>query len=77
MLAAPRGRAAAYRIDEVPEALLPEARRARAELIEACAELDDAVLARFVEDRIEAITEADIEGALRRATLSLRAAPVF
>ncbi|APR85638.1 Translation elongation factor G [Minicystis rosea] len=68
---------AAYRITEVPEEMLPVARRARAELIEACAELDDAVLARFVEDRVEAITEADIEGALRRATLSLRAVPVL
>ncbi len=58
---------AAYRVTEVPEEMLPAARQARAELIEACAELDDTVLARFVEDRVEAITDSDIEGALRRA----------
>ncbi|MFT3767529.1 MAG: elongation factor G [Minicystis sp.] len=68
---------AAYRTSEVPEEMLPAARRARAEMIEACAELDEAVLAKFVEDRVEAITEAEIEGALRRATLSLAAVPVL
>jgi elongation factor G len=70
-------RGAAFSVAEIPAELLPASRRARAELLEACAELDEAVMDKFVHDRAAEITAAEIEGALRRGTLSLAIVPVL
>jgi elongation factor G len=66
---------AAFLDAEIPAALVSEAKTARAALIEALGEVDDEVLALYV-DGAE-ISEARLRAALRRATVSGRAVPVL
>ncbi len=61
----------------IPDELVPQAERARAELIEACADLDDAVLEKFVAGRAAEITEVEIERALRAGVCSRRVVVVL
>ena len=61
--------------DEIPAALLDQARAARAEMIEALGEVDDEVMTLFLE---ESNPSADVlRAALRRATIAGRAVPVL
>jgi elongation factor G len=46
-------------------------------LIEAAADCDDAVGEKFLEDRIDEITEEDIQRALRKGTISFKVVPVL
>jgi elongation factor G len=66
-----------FEVIAVPAELLPAARRARASLVEACADVDEGILAAFVEGRSDEVTAEALERALRVATLSLRAVPVL
>ncbi|CAK8541339.1 unnamed protein product [Lathyrus sativus] len=62
-------------IEDVPsdmEALVAEKRR---ELIETVSEVDDILAEAFLSD--EAISDADLEGAIRRATIAQKFIPVF
>ena len=61
----------------VPAELLPAAERARAALVEACAEVDDQILGKFVEGQAHAVSPGELSRALRVATLSLRIVPVL
>jgi elongation factor G len=61
----------------IPDDLVDAAERARAELIEACADLDDAVLEKFVAGRASEITALEIERALRAGVCSRRVVAVL
>jgi elongation factor G len=66
---------AAFSDSEIPAALQADAAAARQAMIEAVGEVDDQVLAAYLEGR--AIGEAELRAALRRATLAGRAVPVL
>ena len=59
----------------IPEHLLGEARRLRVELIEAVAMEDEELMMRYLEG--EEILPADMQRALRKATLAMSVVPVF
>jgi elongation factor G len=59
---------------EIPESLRDEAQMARTIMLEALAEVDDAVMEKFLAE--SEISPSEIRAALRRATLAMRAVPV-
>ncbi len=61
---------------DIPEHLRETAELWRHELVEKAAELDDALMERYLEDE-SSITDADIRKALRAGTLARRCNPVF
>ncbi len=61
----------------VPAQLRAEVERARALLVEACGEHDDALLARYVNGQSEDVTALELEAGLRKATLARKAVPVL
>jgi elongation factor G len=68
------GLGASYRDGDVPAHLREEAAAARGVLVEAIAEVDDELMAKFLADAT--ISPADLMAALRRATIGLKAVPV-
>jgi elongation factor G len=66
----------AYDVTEIPEELVEEAIEWRGKLIEAVAEVDDTLLARYIEDH-ELITVDEILTALRKSTVEGLAVPVL
>jgi elongation factor G len=66
---------AAFMEAQIPTAMLREAKAARVAMIEALGEVDDEILALYVEGA--EISEARIKAALRRATIGGRAVPVL
>jgi len=60
---------------EIPAEMAAEVEAAREALLEAVAELDDELMAKYLEG--EEITPAEIRKALRRGTLDLKAVPVL
>jgi elongation factor G len=63
------------RAGEIPEELRDEAAMARETLVEAVAEIDDALMARYLEG--EEIAVEDLRDAIRRGTLALHLVPVL
>lgn len=63
----------------VPETMRDEVERARQELVERVADVDDELAELFLtsDDGGASIAAADLKSAVRRATLSLKLAPVF
>src|SRR6185503_17022442 len=61
--------------DEIPAALVERARAARAALVLALGEVDDEVMAAYLEERVP--PEEMLRAALRRATIAGRAVPVL
>ena len=66
---------AAFHEEEIPAALLPSAQQAREQLLEAAADQDEGLMQKYVAG--EPVTAAEIQTALRRATLSQRVVPVL
>ncbi len=66
---------AAFHEEEIPATLREAALRARERLVEAVAEQDEQVMQKYLEG--EALTPDEIQAALRRATLHLKAVPVL
>ncbi len=62
-------------VGEIPESLRDEAELARGDMIERLAEVDDAVMAQFLDGKQP--TEEEIHAALRRATIAIKAVPVL
>ena len=61
----------------VPKELEDKCRALREQLIEACADVDDAIMAKFLDGHVDAVTEQEIYGAIRKATLSFKFVPVL
>jgi elongation factor G len=66
-----------YAVTEVPASHREAATRARAELIEACAECDPSLTDAYLSLGPDAVSADDIERALRRATLEGKLLPVL
>ncbi len=64
-----------FNVMEIPAELVPAAKKARASMVEALGEVDDEILALYVEGA--EISQDRIRAALRRATISGRAVPVL
>ncbi|MFI5288935.1 MAG: elongation factor G, partial [Polyangia bacterium] len=60
---------------EIAGKLADEARRARERMVEAVAEVDDQVMARFIDGA--ALSAEELRAGLRRATLAMKAVPVL
>ena len=61
----------------IPQDLQAKCAEYREKLIEACADLDDAVMQKFLEGHIDQITEGEIIAALRKGCCTHRAIPVL
>jgi elongation factor G len=68
-----RGRT--WREEPIPADKLEKARKWRANLVEKCAEQDDALLAKFLEG--SDLTEDEIRAIIRKATVARRVVPVY
>ena len=66
---------AEYDITDIPEEMTDEVELAREELLEACADVDDTVMEKYLEG--EEITVQDIRSAIRTGTLDIELVPVF
>ena len=65
-----------YEVEEIPQDLVEEANEWRAKLIESVADVDDTLLARFLEDH-DSITADEIMTALRKSAILGLAIPVI
>jgi elongation factor G len=63
--------------EEIPAALLEEAKQRRHELIEKVADFDDHVAEVFLDGRDAELTPEQVKPVIRKATLALKATPVF
>jgi elongation factor G len=70
-----RDKGATYREDSIPPDRMDEARKWRNNLVEKCAEQDDALLEEFVEHGD--LAEKDIRNIVRKATIARRVIPVY
>ena len=66
---------AKFREEEIPAALEDAARDGREQIVEAAADFDDDLMARYLDG--EEISAEDLKSALRRGTLALEVVPVF
>ncbi len=64
-----------YELVDIPEEYLDRAHRLREQMVEAIAETDDELLERYLSG--EEVTNAELKGALRRATIANRLQPVI
>ncbi len=67
---------AKFEWQEIPDDLQEKAAECREQLLEACADVDDALMEKFIEDPA-AITEEEIYRAVRKATCDFTWVPVF
>ncbi|MCM4160446.1 elongation factor G [Antarcticibacterium flavum] len=65
-----------YETVEIPEELMADVNKYRAELVEAVAEYDEALMEKFFEDE-DSITEDEIIAALRAATIDMSIIPMM
>src|SRR6185295_7798747 len=66
-----------YRWEEIPADLLPICKARREALIEACADVDEAIMAKFLENDVASVSEEAIYAALRKGTLEFKFVPVL
>ena len=66
---------ARFRSEEIPAGMLAVAEEAREKLIEAAADVDDSIMARYLEG--EVVSEEELRAALRVGTLSMKLVPVL
>ena len=65
-----------FTIEDIPDHMEEEAEEWRMKLVEACAEMDDSILERYLEDH-ESITSEELMTVLRRETVEGVIVPVF
>ncbi|HWR74453.1 MAG TPA: elongation factor G [Bacteroidales bacterium] len=65
-----------FTVQEIPDDMAEEAEEWRMKLVEACAEMDDSILERYLEDH-SSITEDELVRVLRRETVEGVIVPVF
>jgi elongation factor G len=66
-----------YNWVDIPAELADKATQMREKMIEACADLDDSIMERFLEGALDKITEAEIVAALRKGCCSFKIFPVL
>ena len=67
---------AEYEIDDIPADMLQEAQEYRDKMLEAIADYDDELMAKYLDDP-ESVTTAEIKNALRKATLAMQVVPML
>jgi len=65
------------REEEIPAALLDEAKQHRHELVEKLADFDDHIAERFLDGKDAEITADELKPLIRKVTIELKATPVF
>jgi elongation factor G len=65
-----------FTVEDIPDYMEEEAEEWRMKLVEACAEMDDSILERYLEDH-ESITSEELMTVLRRETVEGVIVPVF
>jgi elongation factor G len=65
-----------YTWEDVPADLKDHCQALREKLIEACADLDDAIMEKFLDGRASDVSEAEIHAAIRKATCTFKFVPV-
>ena len=66
-----------YTWGPIPSELRDKADKAREAMIEACADMDDAIMAKFLDGKSSEVTEPEIVGALRKGCTSFKFFPVL
>ncbi|MEO7110647.1 MAG: elongation factor G, partial [Polyangiaceae bacterium] len=66
-----------YEWVEIPDDIKDKCVEFREKMLEACADMDDAVMAKFLDGKHDQITEAEIVGALRKGCTSFKFFPVI
>jgi elongation factor G len=66
-----------YEWTEIPADLKPKCVELRDKMIEACADMDDDIMAKFLDGHADQVTEAQIVAALRKGCLSFKLIPVL
>ncbi len=66
-----------YDITDIPAEFLEAATEARAKMIEACADMDDAIMEKFLDGDLSKVTTVEIQRALRKGTLAFKFVPVL
>ena len=66
-----------YSWEPIPENLKAKCAEMREKMIEACADVDEAVMAKFLDGKVDQITEAEIVRALRAGCTSFKFFPVL
>ena len=66
-----------YEWQEIPADIKARCAEQREKLIEACADMDDAIMAKFLEGQTDQITESEIVAALRKGCCSFKLIPVL
>jgi elongation factor G len=62
---------------EIPADVLPRCLELRDQLLEACADVSDGVMEKFVAGELDSITEDEIHAALRKGTIAFKLVPVL
>jgi elongation factor G len=66
-----------FRWEEIPEDLREVCKQRREAMIEACADVDEGIMNKFLEGNSAQISEAEIYAALRKGTLEFKFVPVL
>ncbi|MCC6649445.1 MAG: elongation factor G [Polyangiaceae bacterium] len=66
-----------YTWQEIPAELKDKADRAREAMIEACADIDDAIMAKFLDGNVAGVTEPEIIAAIRKGCCAFKFFPVI
>jgi elongation factor G len=66
-----------YEWQEIPADLKPKCVELRDKMIEACADMDDDIMAKFLDGHADQVTEAQIVAALRKGCCSFKLIPVL
>jgi elongation factor G len=66
-----------YKWEPIPDELAGKCAELREELVEACADVDDAIMEKFLGGRASEVTNAEIYRAIRKATCVFKFVPVF
>ena len=66
---------AKYKVDEIPDDLLDQAKEYREKMLDAVAEFDDQVMEKYLSG--QPLTEEEVMRAIRLATISMKITPVL
>lgn len=66
-----------YSLSYIPDSLMSHVMKAREYMIEALADVDDGIMEKFLDGKLEAVTKDEIVAALRKGTISRSLFPVL
>ncbi|MFO0569435.1 MAG: elongation factor G [Polyangiaceae bacterium] len=66
-----------YTWEPIPADLADKCQELREQLIEACADVDEGIMEKFLEGKLDAVSDAEIHAAIRKATVTFAFVPVL